>query len=68
MQGLRLEHREVIGLVDMAGFTYTEAAGLIGIPAGTVMSRLSRARKSLLRSIQEDNVRKLPARPKGVRK
>jgi RNA polymerase sigma-70 factor (ECF subfamily) len=68
MQDLRLEHREVIALVDIAGFTYTEAADLIGIPTGTVMSRLSRARKCLLGAIHEDNVRKLPAQRKGARK
>ena len=67
MQALSLEHREIIGLVDMAGFTYEEAAQLIGIPTGTVMSRLSRARKYLLRTIHEDNVRTLPVRSKGVR-
>lgn len=68
MQQLSLEHREIIGLVDMAGFTYVEAAQLIGIPTGTVMSRLSRARRCLLRSMHEDNVRRLPVRAKGVRK
>ncbi len=45
---LRLDHREILVLVDMAGFSYQEAADLIQVPVGTVMSRLSRAREALL--------------------
>jgi RNA polymerase sigma-70 factor (ECF subfamily) len=40
--------REVIELVDLQGFRYAEAADIIGVPIGTVMSRLSRARLTLL--------------------
>jgi RNA polymerase sigma-70 factor (ECF subfamily) len=36
--------REVIVLVDVEGFTYAEAAKILSIPEGTVMSRLHRAR------------------------
>lgn len=53
-QGLdRLEpaQREIIELVDIAGFSYAEAGGILGVPAGTVMSRLSRARLALLAAI-----------------
>lgn len=39
--------REVVLLVGLAGFTYDEAAEIADCPVGTVMSRLSRARKSL---------------------
>ena len=35
---------EVIELVDIGGLTYAEAARVAGIPEGTVMSRLHRAR------------------------
>ena len=37
-------HRHVIELVDMDGLTYAEAAEVIGVPVGTVMSRLHRGR------------------------
>lgn len=37
-------HRTVVQLVDVDGLTYAEAALAIGIPRGTVMSRLHRAR------------------------
>ena len=36
--------RQVVELVDIDGLTYTEAAEAIGVPLGTVMSRLHRAR------------------------
>lgn len=51
-----LAHREILGLVDIAGFTYAEAAQLLDIPPGTVMSRLSRARQALLAAIQHGAV------------
>jgi|GEM_PF-4993226 len=37
-------YREAIKLVDLEGFTYREASRVLGIPMGTVMSRLSRGR------------------------
>ena len=48
-------HREIIELVDINGFRYAEAARILGVPEGTVMSRLSRARLALLKAIG-DNV------------
>jgi RNA polymerase sigma-70 factor (ECF subfamily) len=40
-------HREVVVLRDIEGFSYQQIAGIIGCPAGTVMSRLARARDQL---------------------
>ncbi|MEV6109713.1 sigma-70 family RNA polymerase sigma factor [Streptomyces sp. NPDC051940] len=42
--GLPVKHRQVVRLVDIDGFSYGEAAELLGVPQGTVMSRLHRAR------------------------
>ncbi|MDV6013622.1 sigma-70 family RNA polymerase sigma factor [Haloechinothrix sp. LS1_15] len=38
-------YREVMALIDIEGLTYAEAAEALGLPTGTVMSRLHRARK-----------------------
>lgn len=42
------EAREILFLVDIMGMKYKEAALVTGVPNGTVMSRISRARKALL--------------------
>ncbi|MFO8075783.1 MAG: RNA polymerase sigma factor [Actinomycetota bacterium] len=44
LASLSAKHRAVIALVDLDGLTYQEAADLLEVPAGTVMSRLHRAR------------------------
>ncbi len=51
--------RQVLSLVDLEGFSYAEVAEIVGIPTGTVMSRLNRARKALaeqLLELKEENV------------
>ena len=53
-------HREIIGLIDISGLSYAEAADTLEIPVGTVMSRISRARAALLQAISEGNVRAFP--------
>lgn len=41
------EQREVLLLIGLEQMTYEEAAKVLGIPVGTVMSRLSRGREQL---------------------
>ena len=51
---LPLEQRRVPALVDLEGFSYNDVAEILEIPAGTVMSRLHRARKGLIRLLEPD--------------
>ncbi|MEO6276309.1 RNA polymerase sigma factor [Roseateles sp.] len=41
------EHRAVVGLVLVEGLSYQEAAEALGVPVGTVTSRVARAREAL---------------------
>ena len=43
------EQREAMHLVTIEGLSYDEAAAVLGVPAGTVMSRISRGREALRR-------------------
>lgn len=47
VEALPVEFREVFVLREIEGLSYKEIADLAGIPIGTVMSRLSRARRLL---------------------
>jgi RNA polymerase sigma-70 factor (ECF subfamily) len=47
------EFRDVIVLVDIGDFSYQEAAQILDIPIGTVMSRLHRGRRVLKRELAE---------------
>jgi len=60
MAKLSQPHREVLAVVDMVGFSYAEAAEFLSVPVGTVMSRVSRARRALLVCIGESKVRPYP--------
>lgn len=43
------DHQEVLLLIGVEGMAYTSAAQVMGVPVGTVMSRLSRAREQFRR-------------------
>ena len=47
LEHLSPEHRVLIGLVCVDGMTYREASEVLGLPVGTIMSRLARARLAL---------------------
>ena len=47
------EQREVVALILVEGFGYREAAELLGLPIGTVSSRLVRGRTTLLEMVGE---------------
>lgn len=49
------EHREVVLLHEVEGLSYDEAATVLGIPAGTVKSRLHHAFQNLRRALGESN-------------
>lgn len=48
MEDLPEAQRSVLALVAIEGLSYREAAEVLDVPVGTVMSRLSRAREALL--------------------
>lgn len=45
--------RETVMLVYLEGYTYKEAAAMLGTPIGTIMSRLAAARKSMARAFPD---------------
>lgn len=59
LQALPEEQRAVILLVGLEQFGYAEAARILGVPVGTVMSRLSRARERLRQLLEGEPVARL---------
>ena len=47
LEQLPVAYREVVLLCDWEQMSYSDIAGLLGIPIGTVMSRISRARRAM---------------------
>ncbi len=55
MSRLPEEQRQVLLLVGLEGMSYRQAAEMLGVPTGTVMSRLSRGRAQLRRVMTGDD-------------
>jgi RNA polymerase sigma-70 factor (ECF subfamily) len=53
MNRLTVEHRQVLLLVALESLSYREVADELGVPIGTVMSRLGRARERLRTLLEE---------------
>ena len=51
------DQRAVVMLVLVEGQSYDEASEILGVPTGTIMSRLSRARTALMQALSEQGVR-----------
>lgn len=55
LAGLPADQRAVLVMVDMLGYGYEEAASVLGVPVGTVKSRLARGRIRLAETISAGN-------------
>jgi RNA polymerase sigma-70 factor, ECF subfamily len=53
VQRMPEEHRSVLLLIGVEELSYAEAAAVLGVAPGTVMSRLSRARERLRRMMEQ---------------
>ena len=53
LSALPHNYRDVVVLVDIGDFSYQDAAQILGIPIGTVMSRLHRGRRALKAELAE---------------
>lgn len=47
-------HREIVMMIEMSGMSYAEASEFLGVPIGSIKSRLSRAREELHRIIERN--------------
>ena len=56
LAGLPHDFRDVVVLVDLGEFSYAEAAQILDIPIGTVMSRLHRGRRLLKQNLAEETL------------
>jgi RNA polymerase sigma-70 factor (ECF subfamily) len=59
LQGLAAEQREVVLLVALEDMSYADVSRALGIPIGTVMSRLSRGREKLRKIMDGQDTRTL---------
>jgi len=61
MNAMPPELSEVLSLYAVEGLSYQETATVIGVPVGTVRSRLSRARQSLRTLVEAKDLPQLPS-------
>ena len=54
LSSLQHDFRDVVVLVDIGDFSYADAAQILDIPIGTVMSRLHRGRRQLKSALAEE--------------
>jgi RNA polymerase sigma-70 factor, ECF subfamily len=64
---LSKDHRDVLALVDIGGFSYEEASEILDVPRGTIMSRVSRARLALSSLLSEMQIAAFPRARKSAR-
>ncbi len=57
LQAVSPDRRAALVMVGVEGFSYAEAANILGIPAGTLMSRIARGREEL-RGLLDDAARR----------
>jgi len=56
LDSLSAEHRQILLLAGLEGMDYREIATELGVPIGTVMSRLARARERLRSALEQEHV------------
>jgi RNA polymerase sigma-70 factor (ECF subfamily) len=61
VRALPHRYRDVVLAVDVAGYSYADAAQALDIPVGTVMSRLYRGRQRVMQTIEGDRASDVPA-------
>jgi len=55
LDGLPDELREIFVAVEVFGFSYREASAILGVPTGTIKSRMHRTRKLLVEALTEED-------------
>lgn len=56
LNALSVDHREAVLLHEVEGLTYDECAAALGVPAGTVKSRLHHAFAALRRALEQGEI------------